>query len=113
MACAWCRRVLGTDSMRAREDASEALLNYGFNFFETKRVYAAGEPLTSVRVWKGKQPEVGLVLHRDLFVTSQRGHLNSVQAEFELPETIVAPLSRGQLGRQDEDRRRWHAGRRA
>ena len=85
--------VLGTDSMRAREDASEALLNYGFNFFETKRVYAAGEPLTTVRVWKGKQSQVGLVLKRDLFVTSQRGHASSVKAEFQLPETILAPLS--------------------
>jgi D-alanyl-D-alanine carboxypeptidase (penicillin-binding protein 5/6) len=85
--------VMGTDSMRAREDASAALLNYGFNFFETKRVYAAGQPLTSVRVWKAKQPEVGLTLQRDLYVTSQRGHLSNVKAEFELPETIVAPLS--------------------
>jgi D-alanyl-D-alanine carboxypeptidase (penicillin-binding protein 5/6) len=85
--------VLGTDSMRAREDASEALLNYGFNFFETRRVYGAGEPLTTVRVWKGKQSEVGLVLKRDLFVTSQRGHASNVKAEFELPENLVAPLA--------------------
>jgi serine-type D-Ala-D-Ala carboxypeptidase (penicillin-binding protein 5/6) len=85
--------VLGTESMRAREEASAALLNYGFNFFETKRVYAAGQPLTTVRVWKGQQPEVGLALQRDLYVTSQRGHLSNVKAEFELPETIVAPLS--------------------
>jgi D-alanyl-D-alanine carboxypeptidase (penicillin-binding protein 5/6) len=88
--------VMGTDSMRAREDASAALLNYGFNFFETKRVYAAGQPLTNVRVWKARQPEVGLTLKRDLFVTSQRGHSSNVKAEFELPETIVAPLSANQ-----------------
>jgi D-alanyl-D-alanine carboxypeptidase (penicillin-binding protein 5/6) len=85
--------VLGTDSMRAREDSSAALLNYGFNFFETKRVYAAGQPLTTVRVWKAKQPEVGLALRRDLYVTSQRGHVGNVKAEFELPETLVAPLA--------------------
>jgi D-alanyl-D-alanine carboxypeptidase (penicillin-binding protein 5/6) len=85
--------VMGTDSMRAREDASSALLNYGFNFFETRRVYAAGQPLTTVRVWKGEQPEVGLALKRDLYVTSQRGHVGSVKAEFELPDPIIAPLS--------------------
>ena len=34
--------VMGTDSMRAREDANAALLNYGFNFFETRRIFAAG-----------------------------------------------------------------------
>jgi len=86
--------VLGTDSMRAREDASSALLSYGFNFFETKRVYAAGQPLTTTRVWKGKEDEVGLTLNRDLYVTSQRGRVDSVKAEFELPETLEAPLAR-------------------
>jgi len=85
--------VLGAESMRAREDANMALVNYGFNFFETKRLYAAGEPLTTARVWKGQSPEVGLALKRDLFVTGQRGHTGSVKAEFELPERLVAPLS--------------------
>jgi D-alanyl-D-alanine carboxypeptidase (penicillin-binding protein 5/6) len=85
--------VLGTDSMRAREDANSALLNYGFNFFETRRLYAAGEPLTTARVWKGATAEVGLALRRDLFVTGQRGHVGSVRAEFEIPERLVAPLS--------------------
>jgi D-alanyl-D-alanine carboxypeptidase (penicillin-binding protein 5/6) len=86
--------VLGADSMRAREDASAALLGYGFNFFETRRIYAAGQPLTKTRVWKGKEDEVGLTLKRDLYVTSQRGGVDSVKAEFELPETLEAPLSR-------------------
>jgi D-alanyl-D-alanine carboxypeptidase (penicillin-binding protein 5/6) len=86
--------VLGTESMRAREDASAALLGYGFNFFETKRVYAAGAPITSARVWKGKADEVGLTVQRDLNVTSQRGHVSSVKAEFELPEELIAPLSK-------------------
>ncbi len=86
--------VMGTDSMRAREEASSALLNYGFNFFETRRVYAAGQPLTTMRVWKGKQDEVGLTVGRDLYVTNQRGHVSSVKADFELPETLVAPLAK-------------------
>jgi D-alanyl-D-alanine carboxypeptidase (penicillin-binding protein 5/6) len=86
--------VLGTDSMRAREDASAALLGYGFNFFETKRIYAAGDSITKARVWKGKQDEIGLTVRRDLNVTSQRGNVSSVKAEFELPEEIVAPLSK-------------------
>jgi D-alanyl-D-alanine carboxypeptidase (penicillin-binding protein 5/6) len=87
--------VLGTDSMRSREDANAALLNYGFNFFETKRLYAAGEPLTTARVWKGATDQVGLALKRDLFVTGQRGQVGSVKAEFEVPGRIVAPLDVG------------------
>jgi D-alanyl-D-alanine carboxypeptidase (penicillin-binding protein 5/6) len=85
--------VLGTDSMKAREDANAALLNYGFNFYETRRLYAAGEPLTTARVWKGASAEVGLALKRDLFVTGQRGPVGSVKAEFEVPGRLVAPLA--------------------
>jgi D-alanyl-D-alanine carboxypeptidase (penicillin-binding protein 5/6) len=85
--------VLGTDSMKARESASAALLNYGFNFFETKRLYAANEPLSTARVWKGKQKEVGLVLKKDLVVTVSRGKAGTVRADFDLPERLVAPLS--------------------
>jgi D-alanyl-D-alanine carboxypeptidase (penicillin-binding protein 5/6) len=85
--------VLGTDSMKAREDASAALLAYGYNFFETKRVYSAGQALTTARVWKGQAPDVGLALKRDLYITGQRGHVGNVQAEFELPARLIAPLS--------------------
>ncbi len=87
--------VMGTDSMRAREDASASLLGYGFNFYETKRVYGAGQALTTARVWKGAESEVGLVLHHDLYVTGQRGRIGSVQAQFELPARLVAPLAAG------------------
>ena len=88
--------VLGAESMNAREDASAALLNYGFNFFETRRVYAAGQPLATVHVWKGAEPEVGLALQRDLYVTGQRGHMGSVKAELDLPDPVLAPLSRSE-----------------
>jgi D-alanyl-D-alanine carboxypeptidase (penicillin-binding protein 5/6) len=87
--------VMGTDSMKAREDANAALLNYGFNFYESRRIVAAGTPMTTVRVWKGAATEVGLVLKRDLYVTSQRGHVSNVKAEFEVPESLVAPLPAG------------------
>jgi len=84
--------VMGTDSMKAREDANAALLNYGFNFYESRRIFAAGTPIATVRVWKGAVTDVGLVLKRDLYVTSQRGHVSSVKAEFAVPESLVAPL---------------------
>ena len=80
--------VMGTDSMKARENASAALLNYGFNFYETRELYAANEPLTTARVWKGE-----LVLKDELRVTFPRGKAGSVTADFELPEYLVAPLS--------------------
>jgi serine-type D-Ala-D-Ala carboxypeptidase (penicillin-binding protein 5/6) len=73
---------------------AQRLLGYGFNFFETKRVYAAGDALTTARVWKGKQDEVGLTVGRDLYVTSQRGHVSNGQGGLRTARYLVAPLSK-------------------
>ena len=46
--------VLGTASAKARVDGSQALLNYGFRFFETRLLYRAGEKVTEARIWKAE-----------------------------------------------------------
>lgn len=58
--------VLGTRSERARADISQALLNYGFRFFETHRLYAAGTELARTRVWKGVLEDVPVGIAEDL-----------------------------------------------
>ncbi|ROR34684.1 D-alanyl-D-alanine carboxypeptidase family protein [Inmirania thermothiophila] len=89
--------VLGTRSDEARTEASQALLNYGFRFFETHRLYAAGKPLTEARVWKGARPTVGLGLAEDLYVTIPRGAYEQLEAEMALDGTAVtAPARKGQ-----------------
>jgi D-alanyl-D-alanine carboxypeptidase (penicillin-binding protein 5/6) len=65
--------VLGTNSENARVEASQALLNYGFRFFETHKRYAAGTQLTSSRVWKGTTDNTALGIDKDLYVTIPRG----------------------------------------
>ena len=87
--------VLGTDSEDARARHSQALLNYGFRFFETHRLYAAGEALTQARVWKGAQEEVGLGLKSDLYVTIPRGQYSDLDAVMELTPNVEAPVAKG------------------
>jgi len=85
--------VLGTASMKAREDASQALLNYGYNFFETQKLRASGEPLQTARVWKAEFTPVQVGLRRDLFVTVPRGKVGSVKTAISVEPLLVAPLS--------------------
>ena len=92
--------VLGTKSEEARADASQALLNYGFRFFETHKLYESGSKLTSTRVWKGTTESVDLGLAKTLYVTIPRGEYSSLDASMQLQEQIIAPISKGQvLGR--------------
>lgn len=100
--------VMGTDSEEARATASQALLNYGFRFFETYQLYDAGEVISTERVWKGRADELGLALSDDLFVSIQRGRYDALQAMLEVPEQVTAPVNAGDvvghlLIRLDED----------
>lgn len=87
--------VLGTDGASARIDASQALLNYGFRFFETHKLYDAGTALASSRVWKGGTDSVALGLDRILYVTIPRGQYESLDASMKIDNRIMAPLQAG------------------
>ncbi len=85
--------VLGAKSMKSREDASAALLNYGFTFFETVRVRAAGETVAQPRVYKGAVQHVALAPARDVLVTVGRGSAGNLRTEVTVREPLIAPLA--------------------
>jgi D-alanyl-D-alanine carboxypeptidase (penicillin-binding protein 5/6) len=84
--------VMGTASPKAREDASAALLGYGFNFYESKRLYTAGKALATVQVYKVGDP-VTVVVRNDVYATAARGELSGVRASLSLQPRLVAPIS--------------------
>ncbi len=88
--------VMGTKSEDARARESQSLLNYGFRFYETHRLYGAGEKLTSTRVWKGSQEQLRLGLTRDLYITIPRGQYQNLNAGMQIEPQIIAPVSPGQ-----------------
>ncbi len=87
--------VLGTASANARIDASQALLNYGFRFFETHKLYDAGTALASSRIWKGSTDSVKLGLDRVLYVTIPRGRYEALDASMKVDNRIMAPVAEG------------------
>ena len=91
--------VLGTKSEKARASISQSLLNYGFRFFETHKLYAAGEVLSHARVWKGAEESVALGLMQDLSVTIPRGSYKQLQALMDVDARLQAPVAKAeQLG---------------
>jgi D-alanyl-D-alanine carboxypeptidase (penicillin-binding protein 5/6) len=92
--------VLKTDSPRGRERASETLLAYGFRFYETKPLFAAGKSVQNVRVWKGAADSVDLGVASSLAVTLPRGAGDGLATQIDVPPQLVAPLATGtQVGR--------------
>jgi serine-type D-Ala-D-Ala carboxypeptidase (penicillin-binding protein 5/6) len=87
--------VMGTHSEEARAQASQSLLNYGFRFYETHQLYAAGAVLNRVRVWKGEQENLPLGLAHDLNVTIPRHQYDKLDAQLEVEPKIMAPINQG------------------
>ncbi len=88
--------VLGAKSEKARASVSQSLLNYGFRFYETHKLYAAGEILNHARVWKGDSENVALGLMQDLYVTIPRGTYKNLQALMDVDARLEAPIKKGQ-----------------
>jgi D-alanyl-D-alanine carboxypeptidase (penicillin-binding protein 5/6) len=92
--------VLGAKSDAGRASANQALLNYGFRFFETRQLYKAHEKLAEVRVWKGEQSHVSVGLAQDLYVTIPRKQYDRLKASVDVDKQIGAPVEKGRaLGR--------------
>ncbi len=87
--------VMGTPSEKARAADSQALLNYGFRFYETHRLYGGGQALTKVRVWKSAPEQVEAGLTRDLYVTIPRNEYDRLKARTEIDPKLEAPINKG------------------
>ncbi len=88
--------VMGTHNQNARARENQNLLNYGFRFFETHKLYDAHQKLTEVKVWKGETNTLPLGINDDLYVTVPRRHYDDLKAVMSVDSRIIAPVGAGQ-----------------
>ena len=84
--------VLGTDSDSMRAQESQKLLNWGFQNFDTVRLYAKGEPVATPAVWKGSQSEVKIGFTEDIYVTVPKGMAERMKPVLERTDPLIAPV---------------------
>ena len=88
--------VLGTESKKARANISQALLNYGFRFYESHTLYNAGEVLSRPRIWSGEFETLTVGLADDLAIAIPRGAYDELDATMDIDKNIEAPVAKGQ-----------------
>ena len=88
--------VLGTGSDKARTQSSQSLLNYGFRYFETHKLYRSDEVLKTAKIWYGDQEQISMGVGKDIFITIPRGRYRDLDASMEIDAEISAPVERGQ-----------------
>lgn len=86
--------VLGTKSPNARSKESQKLLNYGYRFYETRRLYAAGESISTSKLWKGERDQIDMGVNQDIYVTIPRGQEDALSTTITIQEQIIAPIEK-------------------
>jgi len=87
--------VLGAKNPEARATASLELLNYGFRFFESHRLYPAVQAVDALRVWKGDPAQLPVGPAQDVFATVPRGRYGQLSARLDKAPSLTAPINRG------------------
>lgn len=88
--------VTGTDSDNARTAESQKLLNYGFQFYETYRLYQKGQSIAALPVYKGASNTVKAGFTRDVYLSLPKGYYQHAKATLVSRQPLLAPLSEGQ-----------------
>lgn len=88
--------VLGAPNERSMISAGSELLKYGFEHFETRKLYSDKEGAVNMRVWLGDTDILPVGLEKDLYVTLVRGEFDGLRATLSLTGSPYAPIERGQ-----------------
>ena len=88
--------MLGAASEAARAAESQKLLNYGFQNYDSVKLYEKSQAVTSLPVWKGVINSVKAGFLNDLYVSLPKGQADKVKASLESRQPLLAPVAAGQ-----------------
>jgi serine-type D-Ala-D-Ala carboxypeptidase (penicillin-binding protein 5/6) len=88
--------VLGAEGEGPRADASLALLNFGFRFYETVALAEPNKALLTIRAWQGESKELALGLAAPLVVSVPNGARDRLRLEPVADKAVHAPVAAGQ-----------------
>lgn len=89
--------VLGAKSIKERADISQQILEFGYRFYETHRLYKAGSVLAEPRVWKGNRKTIPVGLMEDFYITIPKGDYQKLKGTMNVDTGVDAPIQRGQI----------------
>jgi len=88
--------VMGTASDSARTIESQRLLNYGFQYYDTVRLYSKEREVTAIQLWKGTQDKLKTGFGQDVYFSLPRYQVDKLKAKMEFKQPLIAPVSAGQ-----------------
>ncbi len=88
--------VMGAQKPSIREREALKLLNYGFRNFTMVQPFPEGQPVKTIKVWKGVQDQVDLDAQEKASFTISQAQRQQLRWEVQAPEDVTAPIQAGQ-----------------
>ena len=89
--------VMGAKSPEHRTNASKSLLEYGFRFFETHKIYTQNKVVTEGKVFGGSQPSVKLTVLEDAYISIPRRQIKNIKYKYVIDKNLTAPIVKGEV----------------
>ena len=84
--------MIGTTSDQMRAQESQKILNWGFQNFDTVKLYAKGQAVDTPQVWKGSKNQLKIGFNHDVYVTVPKGTAAKMKPVLERKDPLVAPI---------------------
>ena len=88
--------VIGTASDSARTVESQRLLNHGFQFYDTVRLYSKEHEVIAIQLWKGAQDKLRTGFGQDIYFSLPKNQADKLEAKMEYKQPLLAPINAGQ-----------------
>jgi D-alanyl-D-alanine carboxypeptidase (penicillin-binding protein 5/6) len=86
--------VLGAKSPDQRTKLSKALLEYGFRFYETHKLFSSNQELTQARVFSGDKTIISLGVIDDTYISIPRRQIKKIKKKFVIDQNLSAPVNK-------------------
>ena len=87
--------VLGASTNKERANDAMNLLEYGFHYFKTYKLYDTSKPIVTSRLWEGKKNRLQIGVSKKVFVTIEAGKYSDIKTSLNLPASLIAPYKKG------------------
>ena len=88
--------VMGAPTPDIRIQSSRTLLEYGFRFFETHKLFKKDVEISKARVYGGEKSEVKFGVNRDSSVTIPRRQKKNLKYQYVIDKQLTAPINQNE-----------------
>ena len=88
--------VMGAPTPDERIQSSRTLLEYGFRFFETHKLFKKDTEISKARIYGGEKAEVKFGVNRDRSVTIPRRQKKNLKYQYVIDKQLTAPINQNE-----------------